>query len=264
MSLRAVAVPQSVVEAARLDAVRAAEVADVEVRAAALADLAGIGDVLASVWGPGQRPQPNLLMALAHAGATVASAVRGGSPVGACVGFLGWNGGLHLHSHMAAVRAGVRTTGIGFALKLWQRATCLEHGVSEIRWTFDPLVRRNAAFNLRKLGATVVGYRPDFYGEMDDIVNADDHSDRFEVSWALDSGAVRGALAGDRVPSDGTGEFVALPEEYDVLRREAPSQAREVREHVRDAIGEHWAAGLRPVWSARGGYLFQAVGSRRG
>lgn len=28
---------------------------------------------------------------------------------------------------------------------------------------------------------------PDFYGAMDDAVNAGDHSDRFEVSWRLDS-----------------------------------------------------------------------------
>ena len=43
---------------------------------------------------------------------------------------------------------------------------------------FDPLVRRNARLNLVRLGADVTDYLPDFYGAMDDAVNAGDRSDR--------------------------------------------------------------------------------------
>ncbi|SNS10571.1 hypothetical protein SAMN06893096_10233 [Geodermatophilus pulveris] len=178
MNGAATGVTGSLVYAARRDAEEAARTAGVDIRTAARG---GVQEIVSTVWGPGQRLQANLLMAMAHAGGTVAAAVRGDGPVGACVGFLGWNGGVHLHSHMAAVRPGARTTGVGCALKLWQRAVCLEHGIAEIRWTFDSLVRRNAYFNLAKLGARVIDYRPDRYGEMDEIVNAGDRSDRFEV-----------------------------------------------------------------------------------
>jgi predicted GNAT superfamily acetyltransferase len=253
--VRAAGTVGTLADGARAEAERAARAADVEVRPATPAEVRGVQDVLETVWGPGQRLQANLLMAMAHAGGTVAAAVRSGVPVGACVGFLGWAGGVHLHSHMAAVRPGVRASGVGYALKAWQRAVCLDHGIDEIRWTYDPLVRRNAYFNLAKLGARVVDYRPDFYGEMDDIVNAGDRSDRFEVSWALAEapgpGTTAAAVEGDR--------FVALPEDYDTLRRTDPVAARVWRERVRTEIAEHWDAGLRPIWAPVGGYAFQPV-----
>ena len=43
------------------------------------------------------------------------------------------------------------------------------------------------AFNLVRLGAEAVAYHPDFYGEMQDGVNAGDRSDRCAVSWVLDT-----------------------------------------------------------------------------
>jgi len=251
----------SLLDTARQDAEAAARAAQVEIRPATEYGVEAVQEIVSTVWGPAQRLQANLLLAMAHAGGTVAAAVRGNEPVGACVGFLGWNGGLHLHSHMAAVRAGARTAGVGYALKLWQRAVCLEHGIAEIRWTYDPLVRRNAYFNLVKLGARVVDYRPDFYGEMDDIVNAGDHSDRFEVSWLLGSEDVTAALLGTPDVAAGPEGFVALPQDYDALRREDPAAARRWREQVRDALAEHWSAGLRPVWaSSGGGYVFRPAG----
>lgn len=261
MNGSATGVAGSLLDAARRDAEAAARAAGVEIRPATRAGVQAVQDVVAAVWGPGQRLQANLLMAMAHAGGTVAAAVRGDEPVGACVGFLGWHDGVHLHSHMAAVTAGARATGVGYALKLWQRAVCLEHGIPEIRWTYDPLVRRNACFNLVKLGARVVDYRPDFYGEMDDAVNAGDHSDRFEVSWLLGSDDVAAALLGTPSVAAGPEGLVVLPADYDTLRREDPAAARRWRERVRAALAGHWDAGLRPVWAASGeGYVFRPVG----
>jgi predicted GNAT superfamily acetyltransferase len=252
----------TVVDEARRVADRAARAAEVSIRPVTPSGVSGVQDLLSTVWGPAQRLQANLLLALSHAGATVAAAVRDDVPIGACVGFLGWSGGVHLHSHMAAVRWGHRTGGVGYALKLWQRAVCLEHGVDEIRWTYDPLVRRNAYFNLAKLGARVVDYLPDFYGQMDDIVNAGDRSDRFEVSWALvdvdpDSppDPPDPTVAGER--------FVALPEDYDALRREDPAAASRWRDRARAEIAAHWDDGLRPVWTP-GGYRFQPAGEPGG
>ena len=85
-------------------------------------------------------------------------------PSAPLLGFLGWHDGLHLHSHMNAVDPAARGRGIGLALKLRQRALCLEHGVAEVRWTYDPLIRRNARMNLVRLGAEVIAFHPDFYG----------------------------------------------------------------------------------------------------
>ena len=59
-----------------------------------------------------------------------------------------------------------RGSSVGFALKQHQRAWALQRGLSRITWTFDPLVRRNAYFNLVKLGATAVAFHRDFYGSM--------------------------------------------------------------------------------------------------
>ena len=71
-----------------------------------------------------------------------------------------------------------------------------------VTWTFDPLVRRNAYFNLAKLGAAVRAYHPNFYGEMDDGINGGDESDRVLVEWALGSESVAEAGEGRPVEPD--------------------------------------------------------------
>jgi predicted GNAT superfamily acetyltransferase len=121
---------------------------------------------------------------------------------------------------MVAVDPTVRAAGIGFAIKLAQRAECLANGVTEMRWTFDPLIRRNAHVNLVKLGATVRAFHPNFYGNLADAINGDDATDRFEVSWRLD--APVGALAAARTD-------LALPVDYEAMRRDDPAAARALR-----------------------------------
>ena len=61
-------------------------------------------------------------------------------------------------------------TAVGFVLKQHQRSWALERDIDTIEWTFDPLVRRNAYFNLTKLGARLVGYVDNFYGKLHDGV----------------------------------------------------------------------------------------------
>lgn len=48
-----------------------------------------------------------------------------------------------------------------------------------------PLVRRNAYFNLVKLGARATDYLPDCYGPMHDGLNRGEASDRLFVEWDL-------------------------------------------------------------------------------
>ncbi len=104
---------------------------------------------------------------------------------------LGWVGlgaedGLHVHSHMLAAVPERRHRGVGYALKLAQRAQALDMGIGLVRWTFDPLVARNARLNLHKLGAIADRFDRDHYGAMPDAVNAGERSDRFTVRWDLE------------------------------------------------------------------------------
>ena len=67
-------------------------------------------------------------------------------------------------SHMLGVRAAARNLGLGRRLKEYQRDTMRAIGVKRILWTFDPLMSKNAYFNLVRLGARVVDYVTDMYG----------------------------------------------------------------------------------------------------
>jgi predicted GNAT superfamily acetyltransferase len=247
------------------DARASATTAGIQITGLAGGDVAVAQQLIGEAWGPHQIPQSNLLQALSHAGNTLLVARRDGEPLGVLLGFLGWTGGLHLHSHMTAVVAGQRSRGVGYALKLWQRAVCLDEGVESIRWTYDPLIARNAHFNLVKLGATVTAFHPDFYGAMDDTVNAGDASDRFEVSWDLRSDRVADAVAGRRTAVVDAAGSLAIPADYDALRRSDPAEARQVRLATRAAFQRLWSDGLSIEWS-EGRYVFvrQPVGSRHG
>ena len=206
----------------------AASVAGVDIRELHGTDVTLAQEVIGQVWGPQLIPQDVLLRALAHAGCTLLGAVVDEQPVGVTLGFLGWAGGIHLHSHMTAVVPAHGSAGVGYALKLWQRAVCLREGIREIRWTYDPMVARNAYFNLVKLGAVVESLRANFYGAMVDTVNAGDESDRFEVSWWLELSACPG------------GAF------------RTPSPARRRGAVARDSEGLHNARSLGPRCRTRG------------
>jgi predicted GNAT superfamily acetyltransferase len=233
----------------------AASRAGVEVRELQSSEIAIAQEVIGAVWGPQQIPQSNLLRAFAHAGSTLLGALAGDQPVGTTLGFVGWEGGMHLHSHMTAVIPGRISGGVGYALKLWQRAVCLREGVGEVRWTYDPLVARNAQFNLVKLGAAVVAMHPNFYGAMDDIVNAGEESDRLEVSWLLDSPRVVAALAGRPLRPVGVVRSHAIPEDYTTLSRTDPAAARAARTAARDAVLAAVRDGLAIEWDS-GAYRF--------
>ena len=131
------------------------------------------------------------------------------------------NGRLSLHSHATGVAPTVRGSGVGFALKQHQRAWALSHGIRQVTWTFDPLVRGNARFNLVKLGAVAVSYLVDFYGQMQDGINAGDRSDRCTVRWELDAPRTLAALEGvapGQSASGGTVLLAAGPDDRPTLR----------------------------------------------
>ncbi|MDH6235758.1 hypothetical protein [Cryobacterium sp. CG_9.6] len=241
----------------------AARAAGVTVRSADPSDISGVLGLFDRTWGAGRGPDRSMLLALDYAGNTILVALGDGRPVGAALGFLGWSGGLHLHSHMAAVVPWRRSHGVGYALKLFQRAVCLEQGITEMRWTFDPLIRRNAHFNLVKLGAEVSLFLPDFYGRLGDLISGSDQSDRFEVRWRLDSERVRRALLGHRPPPWSGLDHLPLAVDFEEVRAAQPEEASRLRAESRRVITGAMAQELRPEVDDDNNYVFTADAAER-
>jgi predicted GNAT superfamily acetyltransferase len=269
----------------------AAGAAGVEIRELTeVEELAAAGDLFESIWrsAPGARPlTTELLRAMSSAGNYVAGAFGPGELLGACFGFFGHPGKGGLHSHIAGVAASGAGRGIGQALKLHQRGWALAQDVSVITWTFDPLVRRNAYFNLGKLGALPLRYLPDFYGPMADRINGSGETDRLMVGWDLTSPAVRAASLGEPVPADArawraqgastalsagadggpvTGSarlagstsspavLVAVPSDIERLRHHDPGRAAAWRSALREVLGGLMADGARVTGFDRAGW----------
>ena len=154
----------------------------------------------------------NLMQALSHNGAYVSGGFIEDEVVAAAFAFPGLdqNGHSHLHSHMAAVKPEYRNQNIGSAIKWHQRDWALANGLPRITWTFDPLVRRNAKLNLIKLGARVFQYFPDFYGDLPDVLNAGDPTDRTMAQWELESERVIAAGKNQLNAMDPAGISIAL------------------------------------------------------
>jgi predicted GNAT superfamily acetyltransferase len=250
-------------------AVAAAAAADVVIRELHEPErLHAVQRLFEEVWRPAAGDPPpvtaGLLRALAHAGSYVVGAFAGTRMVGASAGFFTAPPDLALHSHITGVAPGGQHRGVGFALKVHQRAWALARGIPVVVWTFDPLVARNAWFNLAKLGALPTAYLEDFYGPMTDAINAGMASDRLLLTWNLNDPAVAAACAGrprQPAPEAGTAEpaltagpglepivhdtgapvvTVAVPPDVEAL---GPEQRQAWRAAVREALGGRLAAG---------------------
>ncbi len=141
----------------------------------------------------------SLLSVATKVGGVVAGAFAGGRLAGFVFGLAGWRQGRRCHwSHMLAVRREHRNRGIGRRLKWLQRELLLEDGVETAYWTYDPLVARNAHFNLNVLGARVDEFVVDMYGSGGSSpLHVGGSTDRFILRWELASPRVRRTLAGD-------------------------------------------------------------------
>jgi predicted GNAT superfamily acetyltransferase len=258
--------------------------ADVVVRTLdRIADIADAEALFAATW-PGQPPATaGLMRALEHAGGYVAGAYLDGAMVGAAAAFLASHPTPGLHSHVAAVTPPARGRGVGYAIKMHQRAWAAEHGLQTVTWTFDPLVRRNAWFNIGKPGVHVGEYLVDFYGRMDDGVNDGDESDRLLAVWPVpqpdhdrtglhdqqevgEKGAAMlleevggrpvaaAAAAGGPVGSVRL-VAVATPPEIESLRRTDPALAHAWRIAVREALEPRLRTGRVVGFTRAGSYL---------
>ncbi len=157
-------------------------------------DLKQVVDLEIAVWGldPKDAVPMNIMRPLSLHGGLVLGAFEAARMVGMALAFPArTHGRWLLWSHMTGVHPDVQGRGIGFALKQAQRAWALENGYDEIRWTFDPLQRGNANFNLHRLGASASSYYVNYYGQMDDAINRQTASDRIEAVWKLRDRRVR-------------------------------------------------------------------------
>ena len=110
---------------------QAARAAGVELRPlTTIEDADRILAVMIATWGEHQLLPREMIRALSDSGNTPWGAFDGEGMIGYV---LGWSGvdpdeGLHAHSHMLATLPDRRHRGVGYALKLAQRAQCLEQG----------------------------------------------------------------------------------------------------------------------------------------
>jgi predicted GNAT superfamily acetyltransferase len=203
-----------------------------------------------------------LLCAIAHSGGYVAAAYDAGNIIGASFGFLArHHGDDALHSHVTGILPGVQHSGIGRTMKNHQREWAAERNLTWVTWTFDPLVRRNAWFNIEVLGAQVADYLVDFYGPMTDALNSNDETDRLLIAWPVrgDEPSPHPTAASTSTTTD---ELIRVPTPDDVviLRRTDPRAAAAWRHRVRNELGGPLAAGGSVVGFTReGDYLVRGA-----
>lgn len=233
------------------------------------AEMTEVADVFQQVWGSvTEIVRLEMLMAISHAGGYVSAAfdLRDGDHrdpghgriVGASVALLARHHDQPaLHSHVTGILPGVRNSGLGRMMKLHQQDWARERGIDWIVWTFDPLVRRNAWFNVAVLGAEVHEYLPDFYGKMTDAINAGDDSDRLLVAWDVSTDPDAPLRDGAGLDVDGSGiERVATPKDIVALRRIDRSEVERWRATTRASLAAALDAG-RPIvgFTRDGDYL---------
>lgn len=255
---------------AELSAQRAAEKAGVSIQLLTeLSNIQAAEQLLSKIWGVDSTPlvPANLIKAMIHSNNYVSGAFAEDRLVGTSIGFLGRKDGhLHLHSHVTGVDPALQSRSVGFALKQHQRFWTIRNGLEEVVWTFDPLVRRNGYFNIAKLGAEIVDYKMNFYGDMRDGINADDDSDRCVVVWRVTSERAIEAADGRHEKSDfSVGATVVLaesendepvrspiagdillaqvPRDIVAMRRTAPAGAAAWRRALRDTFQSAFTRG---------------------
>ncbi|MFH0518772.1 chorismate synthase [Streptomyces sp. M41] len=237
-----------------------------------VAGFAAVADYFSDVWNTPRSAPPLLsetLNSLAHAGGAVHAAHDGPRLVGASVAVFGPPASRETYSLLTAAER-----GLGYQVKQAQRVWALEHGARTMRWTFDPLVGRNARFNLIKLGGEGTEYIVDFYGPMADGVNDGDESDRLAVTWELapslrSSGPPDGTVGRDAAPATHTAPdgaplarrdlddrhiWCRVPDDIVALRAADPELGLRWRRAVREVFTKAFADGFTATGMSRDGW----------
>ncbi len=191
-------------------------------------------DLQLAVWGGSERELVpyDILRAIVHAGGTVLGAWDGERMVGIALSFVAWGAsGAYHHSHLLGVLPDYRRWGIGWRLKMAQRAFILAQGLDLLTWTFDPLESANAHLNFAKLGVISQTYLPDFYGAMPEALNAGLPSDRLLVEWHLRSPHALARLAAAEMDASAIPLVSADAQDAPFLLRMSADRAPESTPH---------------------------------
>ncbi|HIY66282.1 MAG TPA: hypothetical protein H9830_08415 [Candidatus Agrococcus pullicola] len=190
---------------------------------------------------------PNLVTSLCHhGGSSVGVFDEFRELVGYAYGFAGIDDGQSFHfSQAAVVDHRQQGRGLGRTLKYLQAEEAARVGHREMRWTFDPLLVRNAHFNLDSLQAVGVGFLPRYFERRE--------SDRILVNWELPADANRERCPkptppptlgrsrwGTAVAGNGNDRWIPLP-----------ADANAVPAEVRSRVSERIAETLRATFDER-------------
>ena len=155
------------------------------------------------------------------------------------------------YSHMTAVDTSLQSLGIGTKLKWAQRTRALAEGANYIKWTYQPVLARNAFFNIERLGVTINTYMPNFYGtdaessaEQRDAEQGVD-SDRLFADWYLTSPKVVALSKGEKFTE--TGEVVKtieIPPNWNELVVKDTKKAIAEQERIKHEFQTAFAEGL--------------------
>jgi predicted GNAT superfamily acetyltransferase len=250
----------------------------------AVRDLATLEEYQACVelqdetWGSGfseRVPGAILRVGQKIGGVTAGAFDRDDRLVGFVFGLTGVRRGELVHwSDMLAVRPEWQGVHLGERLKRYQADRCRSLGVRTMLWTYDPLVAKNAHFNINRLGAEPDEYVPDMYGSnTGSALHGAMPTDRFIIAWDLTrpraaSPSAGAALEGDHaiplanpVGADGVPRAdlcvradcmrVQVPEESSRLQQADPALGLAWRYAVREAIVPLLDEGYRVVRFAR-------------
>jgi predicted GNAT superfamily acetyltransferase len=130
----------------------------------------------------------------------------------------------YLHSHMLGVREDFRNTGLGRALKFFQRDIALQQGFELIEWTFDPLEIKNAYLNIEKLGAIARRYTVNQYGITTSPLQGGLPTDRLIAEWWIRSKRMQSVLDNGKHPSISVTESIDVP--YEIYEWKSSSETK--------------------------------------
>ena len=162
--------------------------------------------LMAAVWGTPLEAAPipgDVVASISSWGGCLLGAFAGEDLVGVTVGIAAAPNSTTLASLIAGVLPQAKGLGVGRALKAAQREWAARRGVTHIEWTYDPLVRRNAHFNLVRLGADIASYHVEHYPPIPDGINAGDPTDRLLARWDVRDAAPRTARPTDDLLAEG-------------------------------------------------------------
>lgn len=212
-----------------------------------------------------------LLVGMVRNSGIVVGAFVGGQLIGFVLSFLAFDIERQVqyqYSQLAVVAEDSQGLNVGRQLKNAQRDAARAMGISEMHWSFDPFLVRNAHFNLNVLGARAVLLERNLYGTYGHGLDVEQTTDRLRAVWDLTSSSLRviePAPSGPLGVVSVTGDRATLV--VPALSNRRPDELqRQRRGEMLDAFDELFAHGFAAVscdllTEGQAAYAFERVSS---